>query len=244
MTFLVKTGEKRYRAVYPLIVNEKDGTTLVKIPGGEFEMGDGKDEDCPKRIVNVENYYIGVYCITNRQYKKFVEDTGYRAPEDSKFGNPIWKDGDFPEEFADHPVVCVNWHDAVEYCKWANVDLPTEAQWEKVARGVRGHVYPWGNAWDERKCRNATNRGDETTCPVYGYPKGISSYGCYNMSGNVWEWCKDLSSDEGSARVLRGGSWRSVFSFRLRGAYRDRSDPSSRKDSYGFRVVLSPQSTP
>ncbi len=109
-----------------LILNEKDGSVCVRIPVGEFEMGDGKGNDCPRHTVYLDTYYIGLYPVTNRQYRRFVQATGRRKPASGDYEKP---------EKADHLVVRVDWDDAVAYCKWAGGDLPTEAQWEKAARG-------------------------------------------------------------------------------------------------------------
>ena len=173
--------------------------------------------------------------MTNRQYGKFVDETGHRAPDHADYGSAIWKGRSFPPEVADHPVVCVSWDDAKAYAEWAGCELPTEAQWEKAARGPEGTIYPWGNEWDETKCRNGKNKGSGTTCRVYDYPEGVSGYGTYNQSGNVWEWCEDWYDDEyysksprenprgpegGSYRVLRGGCWNFVAASFARGAYR------------------------
>lgn len=193
----------------PLIVNEKDGSILVWIPPGEFEMGDGQVSDCPKHQVYLDGYYLGVQCITNRQYQIFVEATGHRPPD-----NTLWLEA----AKAEHPVVRVSWEDAQAYCTWAGLTLPTEAQWERGARGPanllwedaqqycvceteaqwgRGALgpgnllYPWGNNWDGNKCRHDKNRGNATTCPVFAYPQGVSGFGTMNQSGNVWEWCRD-----------------------------------------------------
>lgn len=255
MLFLTKTGERKCRVEHPLIVNRKDGSILVKVPAGEFEMGDGKEGNCPKYRVYLDEYYIGVYCITNRQYKRFVDETGHRPPDHSDYSQaaPIWKGKGYPKEKADHPVVCVSWDDAVAYCAWAGLRLPTEAQWEKGARGPGGYVYPWGNEWDGAKCRYGGNRGGETTSEVYGYPEGVSGYGCYNMSGNVWEWCSDVydngyykgsprknpeNTKKGSCRVLRGGSWYYDGAVNFHGAYRRNYDPWYRIGNRGLRAVL------
>lgn len=246
MTLLLVEKQNIWRASSPLIVNDKDGSLLVWIPPGEFEMGDGKGSDCPKHRVFLDGYYLGVYCITNRQYKKFVEETSHRPPD-----NTIWKN----EEKADHPVVNVSWDDAVAYCFWAGLQLPTEAQWEKGARGPGGLIYPWGNKWDVEKCRNDKNKGKETTCRVFDCSAGVSGYGIYNLSGNVWEWCRDwygkdyygvsprenpVGPASGSGRIYRGGAWYNFVAGNFRAAYRNINDPSYRHDFCGFRPCLSP----
>ncbi len=190
-----------------------------------------------------------------RQYKVFVDETGHRPPDKSEWRDPIWKGNNYPAEYSDHPVVCISWDDAAAYCKWAGLTLPTEAQWEKAAQGPGGYKYPWGNEWDETLCRNSNNKGSETTAPVYSYPSGVSGYGIYNMSGNVWEWCRDWYDEkyyksspkenpagpsQGSYRVNRGGSWLLVVAGSFRAAYRRRSAPSYRSGRRGFRVARAP----
>jgi formylglycine-generating enzyme required for sulfatase activity len=238
--------QNTWRAMSPLIINQKDTSLLVWIPPGEFEMGDGKETSCPKHRVHLDGYYMGVYCVTNRQYKVFVDKTGHRPPDNSKWVAP---------EYADHPVVCVNWEDATAYCAWAGLQLPTEAQWEKSARGPSGFIYPWGNEWDQARCRNDKNKGDQTTCRVYDYPEGVSGCGTYNQSGSVWEWCQDWYESDyykksprenpagpstGSDRVIRGGSWNIDFAGRYRAARRINDDPPYRSDNGGFRACLPP----
>ncbi len=245
---LRKDGE--LHQVRPLAVNRKDGTVLVYVPGGEFEMGDGQDSDCPKHRVTVSGYWIGIYCVTNRQYAAFVKATKHRAPDEG-YG-AVWQSGRCPEEKLDHPVVCVSWDDASAYGKWAGLELPTEAQWEKAARGPRGFIYPWGNEWDAGKCRNDTNKGSGQTCRVWEYPAGVSGYGTYNQSGNVWEWCRDwygsdyygtspkqdpVGPEGGSSRVNRGGCWNCVVASFFRGAYRFYYSPGYRITRLGFRLV-------
>ena len=88
-------------------------------------------------------------------------------------------------------VTHVSWDDARAYAEWAEGALPTEAQWEKAARGPKGGIYPWGDDWDPTRCRHSKNRGDETTYSVSAYPEGVSGYGTYNQAGNVYEWCAD-----------------------------------------------------
>jgi formylglycine-generating enzyme required for sulfatase activity len=222
---------------------------LVEVPAGEFEMGDGQGSDCPKHRVHLDRYWIGVYCVSNRQYAQFVLETGHRAPDQDSWS--IWKSGRCPEDRLDHPVVCVSWEDAAAYCKWAGGSLPSEAQWEKAARGPLGLIYPWGNDWENgARCRNHKNKGSEQTAAVWQYGVGASGWGTYNSSGNVWEWCADWYGEygkgearnptgpaSGSARVLRGGSWRIDGAPNFRGAYRHWSDPGYRHDARGFRLL-------
>jgi len=242
--FVMEDHQRGYRQVRPLVRNVKDGSVLVLVPGGEFEMGDGKDSDCPKHRVWLDAYYIGVYCVTNGQYARFVREGRGREPDNEK-----WKDG----ALANHPVVDVSWDDAEAYAKWAGCELPTEAQWEKAARGPGNLIYPWGNEWDEAKCRNNKNKGSEETAVVWEYAAGASGYGTYQQSGNVWEWCRDwydedyykqagadrnpTGSTSGSSRVCRGGSWRNGVASYFRGASRRGNDPAYRYDIRGVRLV-------
>jgi formylglycine-generating enzyme required for sulfatase activity len=227
-----------------LAVNRKDGTLLVWVPSGEFEMGDGQGDNCPKHKVYLDGYWMGVYCVTNRQYGRFVKEGKGREPD-----NQEWKDA----AFAKHPVVDVSWDDCVAYAKWAGLSLPTEAQWEKACRGPKGLIYPWGNEWDEQKCRNDKNKGSEQTATVGAYAAGVSGYGTYQQSGNVWEWCVDWYGDKyyteqgvaknptgpatGSRRVRRGGCWWNGGASSFRGARRNDYDPAYRFGDLGFRLV-------
>ncbi len=249
---LRELGKGRYRIEHPLAVNARDGSVMVHVPAGEFEMGDGQGTNCPAHRVTLSAYWIGVYAVTNAQYLKFVEATGHRAPDKADYGQAIWTGRGFPRDKADHPVVCVAWDDAVAYAQWAGCALPTEAQWEKAARGPKGLIYPWGNEWDASRCRNNTNKGSETTCLVSGYPGGVSGYGTYNQSGNVWEWCADWyeyryygkspardprGPEGGSNRVRRGGGWGYGDPELFRGALRFRWEPGYRYGYLGFRLV-------
>lgn len=254
-------AELRRRSLYtqkhslpPLVVNNVDASPMVLVPGGKFEMGDGLDEDCGKHSVYLDSYYIGMYMVTNRQYKVFIDATGHRAPSQGAWIDAVsvWQGDTFPEEFATHPVVCVNWDDAKTYAEWAGCMLPTEAQWEKAAKGLQGYLYPWGDDWDEDKCRNRSNRLQDLTSEVYGYPDGVSGYGTWNQSGNVYEWCADWYGErypetgsrenpegpgEGSLRHERGSCWRYSDSLSFRCSKRSFCVPGALNDFRGFRIV-------
>lgn len=257
LTGLEKTKvEKRMRALANLvasrhvpdrIVNRADGSVLVLIPAGRFLAG-------PKKFpVELPAYYLGMYEVTNEQYKKFMDATGARPPSS-------WRGNSVPAGLADCAVNSITWQDAKDYCRWAGLRLPTELEWEKGARGVDGRSFPWGNEWDESKCRNKSNLKAEGNHPssVSGYPQGRSPWGLFHMCGNVWQYCEDwydklayqryqrgdltlpaTSSDTPPRRVLRGGCYDGTQSHNNCVARTSRVPDVDRHPSDGFRVAKS-----
>jgi formylglycine-generating enzyme required for sulfatase activity len=211
---------------------------MVLIPAGEFIMGKGGEQ----HRVYLDAYWIDQYPVTVARYRLFCQATGRQEPPPPRWG---WKE--------DHPIVNVSWHDAVAYCDWAGVRLPTEAEWEKAARGTDGRKYPWGNEWDGSKCANSVGSNNlHSAVPVGSYPQGASPFGVHDMAGNVWEWCSSLcepypyKADDGregrgkdvaGGRVLRGGSWFNYHVSLFRCADRDGLAPVNWNFFGGFRCA-------
>lgn len=162
----------------------------VEIPAGEYwmgsERGEGREE--PVHKLYVPTFKIARTPITNAQYQLFVKASKHPSPKH-------WEDDRPPKELESHPVVNVSWHDALAYCRWLSektgkkISLPSEAQWEKAARGDKDkREYPWGDTFEATRC-NSRDLGLGQTTPVGIFPNGASPYGCLDMSGNVWEWC-------------------------------------------------------
>ncbi len=233
------------RIMFRVRVREKDGMEMVNIPAGEFIMGspegEGSDDERPQHTVYLDEFWIDRTEVTNAQYRRCVEVGVCTAPPNGPFDDPAKMD---------HPVVFVSWRDAKSYCGWVDGRLPTEAEWEKAARGVDGRIYPWGNDWDPRKL-NSKEAGPGTTTSVGSYLAGASPYRALDMAGNVWEWAADWFDEAtytttprenptgpgtGSVRVLRGGSW-SVGWDLVRAANRGGSAPDGRGDEGGFRCA-------
>jgi formylglycine-generating enzyme required for sulfatase activity len=224
---------------------------MVLIPAGEFKMGSNdpsaEPDEKPSHPVSLDAYWIYKTPVTVAQYKNFCDASpGCRMPEKPRWG---WKN--------EHPMVNVTYAEAAAYCKWAGGRLPTEAEWEKAARGKDGRVYPWGNAFDRNLLWSSkAGIGDvELTAPVGVYASGASPYGALDMAGNVWQWTSDwyqgdyyqnapdsnpLGPDTGDLKVLRGGSWADVDPKTFRTSHRFSFKPDERDDALGFRCVVKP----
>ena len=244
-----KTRRPRGGPSGPPIIADSDGHELVLIATGSFLMGPSR------RDVYLDSYHIGRMPITNRQFQTFLEITEYRPNDDgAERFLAHWKGRSCPQSIADHPVVFVSWHDARAYCAWAGRRLPTEAEWEKAARGTDGRKYPWGRTEPTPGHSNFGRAIGGHTVPVQATADGVSPWGILDMAGNASEWCDDVDRPEfylrgpvrnprqtvhGQAhhRVARGGSFlydaRSLRTF-ARASY----EPNLRLGSIGFRCAL------
>jgi formylglycine-generating enzyme required for sulfatase activity len=227
---------------------------MVLVPAGSFSMGSNKlsGDAKPEHKIYLDAYYIDKYEVTNQQYKSFCDQTGHAYPPDAGFAGI----SDYFFKYPNYPVVRVSWDDAQAYAVWAGKRLPTEAEWERAAKGNEyNRLYPWGDNVNASHANIAgTGDGYVYTAPVGSFPDGISPVGCYDMAGNVWEWCSDRYSSTyysssptrnpqgpfgGSNRVLRGGSWNSSSSYASR-AYRGNFLPSYQVNNFGFRCARTP----
>lgn len=225
----------------------RDGAPGVLVPAGNFPMGD--DEEAPRREVYVDAFYMDRQEVTVARYAKFLAAAGSVKPPES------WPEAD-PARNGDLPVIGVDWNDADAYCRWAGRRLPTEAQWEKAARGSDGRVYPWGN---EAPTEARANFGKPTgnpyrggLAPAGGRPEGASPFGVQDLAGNASEWVQDWFADgyrrgdlrnpqgppTGEQRVIRGGGWYDAAD-RLKATRRMHAGPDLRADDMGFRCVQS-----
>jgi len=228
----------------PSVMNPIDNAELIEIPAGEFPMGSEEyDEDeKPVHKVKLRAFRLSRTEVTNEKYGEFLAATGHREPL-------YWKEERFNQP--KQPVVGVDWHDALAYCRWANGRLPTEAEWEYAARGPEGRLYPWGK---DRPGAEHVVMEDLVSvgkaAEVGTRPKGASPFGALDMAGNVWEWCADWyewdyytrspaenpsGPDQGRQRVLRGGSW--GLPSDVRSALRVPELPTFRAPYVGFRYA-------
>jgi len=251
------------------LIGREDGkgmSVMVEIPAGTFLMGStdndnlARDNEKPQREVYLDSYLIDKYPVTYSQYREFIEDKGYyqrrwwsddgwecleaqkRKSErwDARLGIVrLWNNNRFNKP--NSPVVGVTWYEADAFARWCGKQLPTEAQWEKAARGIDGRIYPWGDNFDPKRCncwKSESPVGPRNTTSVGIYPTGASPYGILDMAGNVWEWCFDEYQGNFSGRVLRGGSWL-ITPDSVRVAFRGWGVPGG---GYGFRCTLKTRS--
>jgi serine/threonine-protein kinase len=251
------------------MVRDQDGMVMLFVPAGEFLMGSSDSDpqavidEKPQHMVFLEGYWIDQTEVTNEMYARCVADNACTPPmevfsssRENYYGNP---------EYSDYPVIYVKRINANEYCQWAGVRLPSEAEWEKAARGENGNLYPWGNEFDctagnfddEVKFDKPVVPGgphcdgfEDDTSPVGTYPSGASPYGALDMAGNVWEWVgskfmpypynKEDGREDLSAKVdhiVRGGAFGSTED-RLRSAARfSFFFPTSYHIGFGFRCA-------
>lgn len=221
---------------------------MVYIPAGKAIIGsfNGEIDEAPQREVYVAGFYIDKYEVTNAQYKRFVEATGRKQPENVV--NPeytIWKNGTYPEELAYHPVVNVTWYDARDYCNWLGKRLPTAIEWEKAARGPYGNIYPWGNEYFEGYANlyiKGVSYEKRQTVPVGTFTKSKSFYGIFDLAGNVWEWTdssstKDISKN-GNKKIVKGGGWGfNGNKYTSRSSYNLYFTPDYTSNCLGFRCA-------
>ncbi len=233
------------------------------------------DDETPQQVVNLKTFWIDVYEVTNEQFLMFVQSANYVTAAEKEKSSGVWDDVQWkivtiegadwmhPEgpissiaDRMDYPVVHVTWNDAQAYCTWAKKRLPTEAEWEKAARGTAGLRYPWGNEWNTGIMDVANEQATPTLRPVGSFPLGISPYGVQNMIGNVMEWVADWydpnyyekgplenpqgpSNDLGNGRVTRGGSRATKVPF-LHVAWRNALEPDTHNNLLGFRCAKDP----
>ncbi|HEU4323416.1 MAG TPA: formylglycine-generating enzyme family protein [Roseiflexaceae bacterium] len=246
---------------------------LVKVPAGPFLMGSADNDtmaypqEKPQHRLELPDFWIGRTPVTNAQFRSFVEDDGYTNRAYWTTAGWLWREQEGitqPEYWtvskwngADYPVVGVSWFEAVAYCRWLGAQtghpfrLPSEAEWEKAARGPDGQIWPWGNRWEAGRC-NSREAGVNRTSPVGQYPSGASPYGALDMAGNVWEWCATQQrknypyplEDEWTeayleanvTRIIHGGSWHNEQQH-VRVAYRHVNLSPDRFNYRGLRVA-------
>ena len=247
---------------------------MILIPAGTFTMGSDSRaaDEKPRHKVYLDVYYISKYEVTNAEYYEFwklqdasPQKVAQHTPENFTHLPHI---GDWParaKQFPNHPIVGISWHDANAYAAWKGMRLPTEAEWEKAARGYTDRIWPWGNAIEPHANTAANDDGYENRlAPVGSFPKGKSYYGVMDMAGNVWEWTADWYSDVyywsssqaaakrpkknptgpavGSWRVIRGGSWIDKIA-RCSTTFRFYLYPNLKTSFVGFRLAKTAEKT-
>jgi formylglycine-generating enzyme required for sulfatase activity/serine/threonine protein kinase len=243
-------------------ITDGRGVPMVFVPAGPFVMGSSGHLVEPVRMVTLDAFYIDQSEVTNARFATFLNEQRVDSDIVTTFPragsqwvhlsprNDVWQ---VDEGYADHPVVLANWFDAQAYCEWRGGRLPTEAEWEKAARGTDGREYPWGNGFRASLC-NTSESEIGGPMPVGSYsPEGDSPYGCADMAGNVKEWVHDwfqddyysvspssnpFGPDSGSQKVIRGGEWMNGQSFARTFDRGNRAIPTYRNIDIGFRCVM------
>ncbi len=238
----------------PKEISDKDGAPMVLVSAGAFTMGspdgEGESNEHPPHTVDLDAFYIDQYEVTVERYRRFMAQMNRAKPE-------YWDQMDLSRD-AKKPVMGTDWHDAQAYCEWAGKRLPTEAEWEKAARGTDVRTYPWGESTPNSSTANfgksledPENVYAKKLKAVGSYELGKSPYEAYDMAGNVWEWVADWydtnyykdsprknprGPSSGEYRVIRGGSW-FYATWGLRAASRLFVRPSVRLNDFGFRCA-------
>jgi formylglycine-generating enzyme required for sulfatase activity len=226
----------------------REGAKMELIPAGKFAMGsnDGSADERPVHTVSLDAFYMDKYEVTNVTYKLCVDAGGCLAPTDASWNSATQYNN---PKYTHHPVIFVTWYQALNYCSWRGVRMPTEAEWEYAARGLNGRTYPWG----EVLATSLANYNKSGTTPVGSYENGKSPFGLYDMAGNVWEWVNDWYSETyyqrspafnplgpavGRQRAMRGGAWQN-YEKDVRSADRTGYNPAVGVGTIGFRCARS-----
>ena len=254
----VGTSRTTEREVFLTVASKE----MILIPAGEFIMGSpegvGNNDEHPQHKVYLDDFLIGKYEVTNEQCAEFLNAIGKNDDSD---GHVLVNINIAPLKFKDQtykvlkgwegrPVLGISWYGAKAYAEWEGGRLPTEAEWEKAARGRDGLEWPWGNLWEAGNC-NTWEAGPHTPTAVGSYPMGISQYGVHDLTGNVYEWLADWyqadyykisprrnpkGPESGSFRTLRGGSWAELKEV-SRPSVRFGQLPESSDSDFGFRIA-------
>ena len=245
-------------------IRPKDRMPTMFIPAGKAVLGrDDAPDASPMHIVALDSFLIDKHPVTNRMYSQFLNEVGNQEEGGSKWYDDTSKNARLKwsgtcwlvmRNYSEHPVVSVSWYGAAAYCRWIGGRLPSEAEWEKAARGLDDRIYPWGN--DPPSYEHANYKGfGVNTSPVGKFPKGASGFGVLDRAGNVWEWVGDWygrdyyahsllinprGPENGEKKVMRGGSWYNLDRH-LKVSYRSYSDPGTQTTNLGFRCVTDPE---
>jgi eukaryotic-like serine/threonine-protein kinase len=244
----------------PSVTPTASAVPMVFVPDGEFTMGNdhGDSEDKPAHPVYLSSFYIDTYEVTNSSYRSCVMEGVCQPP--TYLGSETRLSYFDDPQYNNYPVIWVNWDMARTFCEWRGMRLPTDAEWEKAARGKDARSYPWGEGYD---CGHANFSPNDQACvgdtaEVGRYPLNVSPYGAFDMAGNVWEWVQDwfmdgyylespldnpAGPDSGTERVIRGGAWVSKY-YHLTTYNRDRKVPSLTAKSIGMRCACRADSCP